>query len=231
MKNPFGDFETVPYQKKEIPLKRIVQAKQEALAHILDGYLQIVEAEAKDFVWLVEQSRVLKTYNIAVKQIEGLRYDPDDIEEFCRELDSSTQIPYMIEGPAGIYISALINQLGEDRIVLMLKDVQKSFHLLGYRLPAGKTLVIQGDVGDFTGTSLIGGHLVVEGSVGNWCGAGMLQGKILVTGSAGWKTGEWMKTGEIRVEGYIQSVGKSIFGGKVTERGKLIFPRQTGNSL
>jgi len=230
MKNPFGDFQALAYQKKEIPLKRIVRARQEALSKILAGYLQIVEAEARDFVWLVEQSRVLRTYNTAVKQIQGLHYDPDDIEEFCSELDGSSKIPYMLEGPAGIYLSALINQLGEERIVLRLKDFQKKFHLLGYRLPTGKTLVIQGDVGDFIGTSLIGGHLVVEGSVGNWCGAGMLQGEIRVTGSAGWKTGEWMKAGEIRVKGYVQSVGESIFGGKITERGKLIFPTPPGNS-
>ena len=229
MKNPFGDFQAVPYKKREIPLDRIVQAKQEAITRILKGYFQIVEAEAREFVWLVEQSRVLKTYNEAVKKIKELDYDPDDIEEFCNELDSSTKIPYMIEGPSGIYISALINQLDESRIALRLKDFRKRFHLLGYRLPAGKTLVIQGDVGDFTGASLTGGHLVVEGSVGNWCGAGMLQGEILVTGSAGWKTGQWMKAGEIHVEGYIQSVGRNIFGGKVTERGKPVLPRQTDN--
>ena len=227
MKNPFVDFQTVPYQKKEIPLKRIVKEKQEIVDSILKGYLQIVETEAKDFVWLTEQSRVLKTYNTAVEQIQGLQYDPDDIEEFCSELDSSSKIPYMIEGPAGIYLSALVNQLDDDRIVLRLRDFEKRFHLAGYRLPTGKTLVIQGDVGDFTGASLTGGQLVVEGSVGNWCGAGMLKGEISIAGSAGWKTGEWMKAGEIHVQGYVQSVGQNIFGGKVTERGRLIFPQQT----
>ena len=96
MKNPFGDFQAVACQKKEIPLKRIVKARQEALAKILAGYLQIVEAEARDFVWLVEQSRVLRTYNTAVKQIQGLHYDPDDIEEFCSELDSSSKLKHRI---------------------------------------------------------------------------------------------------------------------------------------
>ena len=225
MKNPFGDFQAVPFQKKGIPLKRIMKANQEVMAQLLSGYLQIVEAEAQDFVWLVKQSRVLKTYNAAVEQIQGLHYDQDDIEEFCSELDSSTKIPYMIEGPSGIYISALINQLGRDQIELSLQDIQKNFHLLGYRLPAGKTLVIQGDVGDFIGASLSGGHVVVEGSVGNWCGAGMLHGEILISGSAGWKTGEWMKAGEIHAQGYIQGIGQNLFGGKITERGKMIFPR------
>ena len=134
MKNPFRDFQAVDYQKKEIPLERIALAKQKVMEHILDGYLHIIETEAKDFVWLVEHSRVLKTYNTAVKRIQGLHYDQDDIEEFCGELDSSNEIPYMIAGPAGIYVSALINQLREDRIVLRLRDFQKSFHLFGYRL-------------------------------------------------------------------------------------------------
>ncbi len=230
MKNPFGDFQAVACQKKEIPLKRIVLVKQDVVNHILEGYLQIVEAEARDFVWLVEQSRVLKTYDTAVKQIQSWRYDVDDIEEFCCELDSSTKIPYMLEGPAGIYLSALINRLDEKRIVLRLKDLQKTFHMLGYRLPDGKILVIQGNAGDFTGAGLNGGDLEVEGSVGNWCGAGMLQGRIRVGGAAGWKTGEWMKAGEIQVEGYIQSIGQNMFGGKVTEKGKVIYPRNSGNS-
>ena len=85
MKNPFRDFHAVDYQKKEIPLERIVRAKQKVMEHILDRYLHIMETEAKDFVWLVEHSRVFKTYNTAVKRIQGLRYDQDDIEEFCGE--------------------------------------------------------------------------------------------------------------------------------------------------
>lgn len=224
MKNPFRDFQEVAIQQKEIPLQRIVRAGQEVMAKILEGYLHLVEAEAKDFVWLVEQSRVLKAYDAALKHIRGFQYDPEDIEDFCGQLDSSDQIPYLLEGPAGIYVSALINQLGEDRIALRLKDFRKSFHLLGYRLPAGKTLVLQGDSGDFTGIGLDGGRLVVEGSAGNWCGAGMLRGEILISGTAGWKTGEWMKSGEIRVGGWIRGVGQNILGGKIYQQGKRIYP-------
>lgn len=227
MKNPFKDFHAVPYRNKEIPLHRIVQAKQAVMARLMKAYLDIVESEAKDFVWLAEHSRMLKTYHTAYQQVQEFNYDSDDIEEFCSELDISTKIPCMIEGPAGIYVSALINRLDEDRIVLRLNDFQKRFHMLGYRLPADKTLIIQGDAGDFTGTGLDGGHLVVEGAVGNWCGAGMLRGEILVSGSAGWKTGEWMKAGQIHVQGYIQNVGHNILGGKVFERGKLVYPCKT----
>jgi formylmethanofuran dehydrogenase subunit C len=225
MKNPFLDFSSVAYQKKEIPLDRIVRAKEDVMEQIVQGYLRLVEDEVKDLVWLVEHSRVVKAYSAAVKSIRDLRFDPDDIEEFCIELDNSNKIPYMISGPAGIYLSALVNHSEEGRITLRLRDYQRTFHFLGYRLPEGKSLILQGDVGDFIGAGLSGGRLVVEGSTGNWCGAGMMKGEIQITENTGQNTGEWMRGGEIHVDGRIRSVGKTLFGGKIYQRGKLLVPQ------
>ena len=182
----------------------------------------------KDLVfWLVEQRRVAKAYEEAVKSIRDLQYDQDDIEEFCAELDSSNKIPYIIAGPAGIYLSALVNLSQEDCITLRLEDYQRRFHFLGYRLPEGKTLILQGDVGDFIGAGLAGGRLMVEGSSGNWCGAWMVKGEILVAGHTGEKTGECMRGGEIHVDGQIRGIRKTCFGGTIYRRGKLancVFP-------
>jgi hypothetical protein len=234
MKNPFLDFRSVPYQKKEIPLERIVREKEETLEHLVQGYLQLVEEEVRDLVWLVEESKVEKAYGAALKRIDGIQYDADDIDEFCALLDRSNKAPYLISGPAGIYISALVNRAREDHIVLCPKDYERTFHFLGYKLPEGKTLVLQGDVGDFTGAGLFGGCLIVEGSAGNWCGAGMMKGQIRVVQNAGQNTGEWMRGGEIHVEGTIQSVGSKfygntgyrvLFGGKIYQKGKLLVPR------
>ncbi len=234
MNNPFQDFRSVPYQKREIPLDRIVRAKEETLELLVQGYLQLVEEEVRDLVWLVEESKVEKAYNAAIKRIDGSQYDADDIDEFCALLDSSNKLPYLISGPAGIYISALVNRAQEDHIVLSPKDYERSFHFLGYKLPEGKTLVLQGDVGDFTGSGLFGGSLIVEGSAGNWCGAGMMKGEIRVTHNTGQNTGEWMRGGEIHVDGTIQSVGtkfygntgyRVLFGGKIYQKGKLLVPR------
>jgi hypothetical protein len=228
MKNPFQDFQSVSYQKKEIPLDRIVRSREDVMGQIVLGYLRLVEDEVKDLVWLVEHSRVVKAYSAAVKSIRELQYDSDDVEEFCAELDSSSKIPYMISGPAGIYLSALVNHAAEERMVLRLRDYQRTFHFLGYRLPEGKTLILQGDVGDFIGAGLSGGRLVVEGSTGNWCGAGMMKGEIQVGENTGQNTGEWMRGGEIHVEGRIRSVGKTLFGGKIFQRGKLVVPQEIG---
>jgi hypothetical protein len=226
MRNPFLDFRSVPYRKKEIPLDRIVRVKQEIMDRLIESYLSLVEEEAKDLVWLVEHSRVVKAYNTAVKNIRDLEYDQDDIEEFCAELDSS-KIPYMISGPAGIYTSALVNHAQEERIELKLQDFQRTFHFIGYRLPEGKTLILKGDAGDFIGAGLSGGRLVVQGSTGNWAGAGMMKGEILITEHTGQKTGEWMRGGEIHVDGRIRSVGKTLFGGMIYEQGKLIVPQDS----
>ncbi len=234
MKNPFLDFRSLPYRKKEIPLERIVREKEETLEHLVQGYLQLVEEEVRDLVWLVEESKVEKAYGAALKRIDGIPYDADDIDEFCALLDRSNKTPYLISGPAGIYISALVNRAREDHIVLCPKDYERTFHFLGYKLPEGKTLVLQGDVGDFTGAGLFGGCLIVEGSAGNWCGAGMMKGQIRVVQNTGRNTGEWMRGGEIHVDGTIQSVGSKfygntgyrvLFGGKIYQQGKLLVPR------
>ena len=226
MINPFLDFESVPFKKKkEIPLERIVRAKEEVMDSIVQGYLKLVEDEVKDLVWLVEHSRVVKAYSAAVKSIRELQFDSDDIEEFCSELDGADRIPYMISGPAGIYLSALVNHSPEDRIEIKLKDFQRTFHFLGYRLPEGKTLVLKGDGGDFIGAGLSGGRLIIEGSTANWCGAGMMKGEIVVTEHTGQNTGEWMRGGEIHVDKRIRSVGKTLFGGKIYQGGKLLVPK------
>ncbi|MCJ7593308.1 MAG: hypothetical protein MUO52_00870 [Desulfobacterales bacterium] len=223
-KNPFLDFQAVPVRKKEIPLDRIVQAKQAIMDRIMEGYLSLVEEEVKGLVWLVGQSHEVRTYNAALRSIQDLQYDQDDIEELCAELDRGKKTPYLISGPAGIYLSALINQAPEDRILLRLQDFERTFHFLGYRLPEGKTLILQGNVGDFVGASVCGGRLVVEGSAGNWCGAGMTGGEILVTGHTGQKTGEWMRGGTIQVDGRIWGMGQSRFGGEILHCGKPIAP-------
>lgn len=226
MRNPFLDFRSVPYHKKELPLERIIRFREKVMDRLMEIYFRLAEDEAKHLVWSFERQRVIKTYNTAIEGIRDLQYDHDDIEEFCTLLDSSSKVPYMILGPAGIYISALINRSQEDRIVLGLQDYQRTFHFLGYRLPKGKTLILQGDVGDFIGACLCGGHLVVEGCTGNMCGAGMIRGEISITNKAGERTGEWMRGGEIHVAGSILSTGKPIFGGKIYSGEKLIAPKQ-----
>ena len=227
MINPFSDFENFAPADREIPLDRILKVKDNTMDQISAGYLKIMEDEVKDLVWLVEHSRVVKAYSAALDIIKNLEYGTDDIEDFCQELDRGERLPYLISGPAGIYVSALCNTVKEDNIRLRLYELKRSFHFLGYRLPEGKTLELQGSAGDFTGTGLCGGKLVVEGSAGNWTGAGAMKGTLFVKDDTGQNTGEWMKGGEIHVGGHIVGLGKSISGGRIFQREKLVFPKQS----
>jgi len=155
--------------------------------------------------------------------VREIDYSAEDIEDFCFALENTQKIPYLIPGPAGLYISALCNYAKEEEIVLKLSELKTEINLLGFRLTKGKRLLIEGDGGDFTGIGLEGGDLIVEGSAKNWTGAGMRSGKILVKKNIGLHTGEWMMGGEIHVGGRVRGLG-NIVEGKVFEREKMVFP-------
>ena len=221
MKNPFEKFKDYQSPREEIPLDSIVRSKDIVISNLVAGYESIVEEEIKSLVWVVERSRLMETYSRAMEVISDIEYNVEDIEEFCYELDSSERLTSHITGPSGIYISALCNNAKEDEITLKLGELSRKMHLLGYQLPEGKRLIVEGDLGNFIGVRLEGGEVTVEGSVKDWAGAGMRKGKMTVRKYAGYHTGEWMIDGEIWVEGRIRGVGK-IINGKIYEMGKPV---------
>ena len=221
--NPFEEFETVRVSKKEIPLDQIVQSTEETMDRIRRGYEKLLEEEAKELVWMVQYNTIIKAYEVAERYVKEIDYTAEDIEDFCFALENTQRIPYLIPGPAGLYISALCNCVHEEEMVLKLSELKTEINLIGFRLSKGKRLVIQGDAGDFTGIGLEGGELVVEGNAKNWTGAGMRNGKILVKKNIGLHTGEWMMGGEIYVGGRVRGLG-NIVDGKVYERDKLVYP-------
>ncbi len=224
MKNPFDDFRNHRTREREIPLDSIIQSRDRVMSQITKGYEKLLEEEVKELVWLVQYNTVIKAYTLAEKVVKEFDYKAEDIEEFCYELDSTDKIPYLITGPAGIYISALCNYAKEEEITLKLNDLKAQINLLGYRLPVGKKVAVDGNMGDFTGIGMEGGELAVEGNAKNYTGAGMKSGRIRITKNIGLHTGEWMMGGEILVGGRVRGLGK-IVDGKVYEDEKVIYPR------
>jgi len=224
MKNPFDDFRNHRTREREIPLDSIIQSRNKVMSQITKGYEKLLEEEVKELVWLVQYNTVIKAYTLAEKVVKEFEYKAEDIEEFCYELDTTDKIPYLITGPAGIYISALCNYAQEEEITLKLNDLKTQINLLGYRLPVGKKVSVEGNLGDFTGIGMEGGELGVEGNAKNYTGAGMKSGRIRVTKNIGLHTGEWMMGGEIFVGGRVRGLGK-IVDGKVYEDEKVIYPR------
>lgn len=231
MKNPFNDFHPGQYQKREDNVERILLANQDILEDIVGGYLSVVEKEIENLAWIVEHDHVVEVYSAISARIRHLRYNAYAIEAFCSELDSSRNVAYLAPGPAGLYISALVNYCREKRVVLKVRNYRRKFHFLGYGLPKGRTLIVDGDVGDFSGVGLYGGALIVQGSAGDWCGAGMVDGKILVTGNTGNQTGQWMHGGEIRVDGSIKNTGETRFNGTIYMAGKPVPFERSGSEI
>ena len=163
MKNPFDDFKEHRTREREIPLDSIIQSRDRVMSNIIKGYEKLLEEEVKELVWLVQYNTVIKAYTLAEKVVKEFDYRAEDIEEFCYELDSTDKIPYLITGPAGIYISTLCNYAKEEEIYLKLNDLKTQINLLGYRLPVGKKVIVEGNLGDFSGIGLEGGELLVEG--------------------------------------------------------------------
>ena len=221
--NPFEEFKMFSVSAPDLPMDQIVQSTEAVMDRIRLGYEKLLEQEAKELVWMVQYNTIIKAYEVAEKYVKELDYAAEDIEDFCFALENSQRIPYLIPGPAGVYISALCNYTTEEEIVLKLSDLKTEINLIGFRLPKGKRLMIEGDTGDFTGIGLEGGELVIDGNAKNWTGAGMRGGKILIKKNIGLHTGEWMMGGEIYVGGRVRGLG-NIVEGKVYEREKLLYP-------
>src|SRR4030043_513013 len=223
IKNPFEEFKSFTAPSHDLPLDQIVQSIEAIMDRIRWWYEKLLEEEAKELVWMVQYNTIIKAYEVAEKYVKEIDYAAEDIEDFCFALENSQRIPYLIPGPAGVYISALCNYVKEEEIVLKLSELKTEINLIGFRLPKGKRLMIEGDTGDFTGIGLEGGDLVVDGNAKNWTGAGVRGGKILIKKNIGLHTGEWMMGGEIYVGGRVRGLG-NIVEGKVYEREKLLYP-------
>ena len=221
MFNPFEDFKDFLSKAKGLPLDQLAAAHDQVIGELARGYGKLVEQELKSLVWFVEHNRVIEAYKTATEVIQGIDYDAHSIEDFCYVLDSGTGIPYLISGPAGIYVAALCNHTSDDQIVLRLGDMQRTLHFLGYRLPYGKSLRIEGDAGNFTGSALQGGEINVTGSTGDWTGAGMTDGKITIHQHCGRNTGEWMQGGEIWVGSRIRGLGR-MTAGRIYQSGEPV---------
>src|SRR4030042_4091626 len=116
--NPFAEFRTYTPEKTEFPLDRIVESSEVVMEKIRRGYEKLLEEEAKELVWMVQYNTIIKAYEVAERYVREVQYSAEDIEDFCFALENTQKIPYLIPGPAGLYISALCNYAKEAEIVL-----------------------------------------------------------------------------------------------------------------
>ena len=104
------------FRQEDIPLDEIVQSTEAVMDHIRRGYEKLLEEEAKELVWMVQYNTIIKAYEVAERYVKEIDYAAEDIEDFCFALENTQKIPYLIPGPAGLYISALATTFRKKRL-------------------------------------------------------------------------------------------------------------------
>lgn len=223
MLNPFQEFRSYSAARPELPLDRILAKRDQVLQRLLQSYQALVEEESKQLIWVVEQGALSRAYTTAVDALQGVDFSVEDLEDMCLELDTSDGVTTPMGAPSGLFIAAMCNYVPADDIALNLRVFRRRWPFLGYRLPRGRRLYLDGDAGDFVGALLEGGDVVVTGNAGNYAGIGMHTGTLQIGYSTGKHTGEGMRGGTLRVGGRIGDLGR-VKQGVIYEGDRQVFP-------
>jgi hypothetical protein len=223
MVNPFQEFRAYTTSQRDLPLDRILAQRDQVLQRLLQSHQALVEEESKQLVWVVEQGALSRAYATAVETLQGVEFTVEDLEDVCLELDRGGGVATPLGAPSGLFIAAMCNCVQASDISLNLQVLTRRWPFLGYRLPHGRRLRLEGDAGDFVGALLEGGEVTVTGNAGNYAGIGMKTGLLYIRHSTGRYTGEGMRGGVLRVNGHIGSLGK-VKHGTVYEGSRQLFP-------
>ncbi len=223
MVNPFQAFQHYTVARRELPLDRIIAKRDRVLHALLQSYQTFVDEESRQLVWVVEQGALSRAYTTAVETLKDIQFTVEDIEDMCTELDANAGATTPLGAPSGLFIAAMCNHTEERELTLNLRSLTRRWPFLGYRLPRGRRLLLEGDVGDFVGALLEGGEVTVTGNAGNYAGIGMRSGTLQIGYSSGKNTGEGMRGGMLQVQGRIAELGKAKQG-TIYEGNKQIFP-------
>lgn len=235
MVNPFAEFQTYEPRQRSLPLDRIIAVRDAILEQLLSSYTAYIDQTELDWEQLPDPRPVERAYQSALRHMADLTYSHDDIEDFCFSLEQlhtpavAHDLPDdspSLWGLSGLYLSALCNRTASRQLQLRLQWMPARVHLLGYQLPVGKRLDIEGLCGDFLGMALAGGEISLRGSAFHGVGFAMRQGKIVISDNAGENVGQDMLGGEIHVlGGRIRGVGR-VRGGSVYLGQRRIAPAE-----
>jgi len=226
MLNPFQEFRAYATSQRELPMDRILAQRDQVLQRLLQSHQALVEEESKQLVWVVEQGALSRAYATAVETLQGVEFTVEDLEDVCLELDRGDGVATPLGAPSGLFIAAMCNCVQANDISLNLQALTRRWPFLGYRLPPGRRLRLEGDAGDFVGALLEGGEVTVTGNAANYAGIGMKTGLLHIRHSTGRHTGEGMRGGVLRVNGHISSLGK-VKHGTVYEGSLQVFPSKS----
>lgn len=155
-------------------------------------------------------------YDKILQLIGDIGYSSKDVEKFSIGLVEFEEDDCF--RTVGLFLSALINNCKDNDFVIHTQNLRWLINSLGFRNT--KNIVVNGNVGRFTGDDMQGGSIVVNGHTEIWLGVRMKGGSITVKGSTAQQVGENMEGGSIIVEGDTGHwVGSWMESGSITVKG------------
>ena len=153
------------------------------------------------------------------------KYTAEDITYFSMHLQHLETAKYDFEYCAGFYLSALINHC--QNYILSIYNLCK-INCVGYH-NNGKTIIIEGNGGNFLGEKMSSGGIIVDGHVDYGAGSHLNGGKITINGYANGDLGVYMENGEIIINGNAGFlVGSCTEGGMIKINGDY---KSLGNNI
>lgn len=222
-----GRFPRYSLQAEE-PIRHISSAESAEARALLEAWETYSSAG-----FTYEEDR---EYATAQMLASSIRTPSELIERFSLFLADYSLVPFFIM-KAGFFLSALVNESGDDLHMLRTSNLPKGLDYMGYR--NRKEIIVDGDVGDFAGAEMLrgemmihgnagmslgerigGGDIIVTGDTANLSGCMMKGGSLIIQGNAGSLTGEYMEGGEIHIGGECSGTGTMRRGGRIIQLGK-----------
>ena len=158
-------------------------------------------------------------YNEALKLVRGLNYSAQDVTNLSIAL---AEFQDMVGFPkrAGLFLSALVNNMPDEHFVIHTKHLAVPISDLGYRNIGNVT--VKGSLADLIGHMMVGGTMVIEGNV-RWALAFRMKGGHMEIGGECGQVGNELSGGTILVKGDAGSVGDNMEGGLIIIKGNAVY--------
>jgi hypothetical protein len=168
------------------------------------------DVENEGFEW--------KDVNKAFKAVEGEKYSGETIQAFIDRVLVIYQGEDRFQVKAGYFLSALLQNNGDDEVRLDIRHLKPLHHLCCELTRRNGKIIFQGDVGDYLGHNA-GDRLnndekhtsnlvvVVEGNAGDHAGSHFNGRYLIVDGKGGRECGEFCR-GEVWIKKGIESRGE-----------------------
>jgi len=155
-----------------------------ATAKLLSGYKGIEKTQPQRDAEVIENKTIeggfeeLAGHRTAQGRLCGIKLTQSELSEFLVAIKEFEDEPHFAR--CGVFISALLNSMDGYNVTVDVSHIDERIHLIG--MENAKNLTINGNVGNGTGRSFVGGRITINGTAGYTDIDLISSGKIIVKG-------------------------------------------------